>query len=585
MLDNYRAAAAAIGDAYGPLMNAALYDHAVPAIDGDPAGAALSFREFPFLVEPYAVLPTCRDMVISKCTLAGWTEMTLAYMLEMSRNHGRRVVYCLPNEKPVRSFVQARVNDTVTRSPSYRQTAASTWRDKAADNVGFRHFGAGWLRFIGARSETNFKEYTADIFIIDEYDALDAAGKRNVPMADDRLWRSPHPQKIRIANPTLAGAGIDELYQESDRRRWTHTCTRCGHRQAIDWFTHVVERDGHKWRLRDPERALGLQGEPSEAADGRPEIDVRPVCSACEAPFERHHDCRWVPQSPGRHRRGYRMAQYDIPSVSLWKLWRKFLEVLRKPEALRKFYSGALGIPYAVEGSAITDEDLRAARGEHLLDPTGGGYGDRIVVAGIDVGAPLLNVVVSVVEPVPVDPEEPEGEKIWQRRRIFVDAVRWGALDDIMERYAVTVAGIDWGPEIEKAREWQEHINDTTDTRVYRCRFHTQPQVSTVPWAFEIRDDDGEDLALCDRTAIMDETFAELRNGGLLLPADIFEVPEFADQMKASVRQLSKTRDRYKWEEDGKADHYRLADCYERMALQVWIGQAGGVLEIDLSDW
>lgn len=581
MLDNYRAAAAAIADNYGPLMRAALYDHVVPAYDGDPAGAALSFRDFPFLVEPYACLPTCRDMVISKCTLAGWTEMTLAYMLEMSRNHGRRVVYCLPNEKPVRSFVQARVNDTVDRSPSYRQTAAKTWRDKAADNIGFRHFGAGWLRFIGARSETNFKEYTADIFIIDEYDALDAAGKRNVPMADDRLWRSPHPQQIRIANPTLAGQGIDELYQESDRRRWTHTCTHCGHRQAIDWFTHVLEKDGHRWRPRDRERAEALRGKAAEAVTG-PEDDLRPVCVSCEQPFDRHHACRWVAQSPGRHRRGYRMAQYDIPSVTLWKLWRKYCEVLRKPEALRKFYSGALGIPYAVEGSKVTDEDLRAARGEHLVDHDGGIYEDKIVIAGIDVGAPLCNVTLSTIETVPVDPEEPEGDKRWQRTRIKMDAVGWAGIDDLMERYAVKCAVIDWQPEIEKAKEWQEKWQER-GVVVYRCRFHTTPQASTEPWAFELLDSEG--IVKVERTGILDETFADLRNGGIVLPADCYEVPDFVEQMKAPVRQLNKAGSRYVWEEGSKADHYRLADGYERVALEIWTVRGGGVVTIDLDTW
>lgn len=277
------------------------------------------------------------------------------------------------------------------------------------------------------------------------------------------------------------------------------------------------------------------------------------------------------------------MSQMDVPSVTLWSMWLVFQEALTDPRRLRRFYSGMLGLPFAREGSRITDEDLRAARGLIPLDHDGGpAYEEMLVVAGIDVGL-LLNVVVSVVEDIPIDAEVPEGETRQVRRRVFAAAVKWGALDDILDRYHVDRAVIDWGPELEKTREFAERHNLESHQRIWRCRFHTTPKTSLERWAMEL--DHTEEIVKADRTSIMDQTFTELRNGSLVLASDILQVQGFAEQMKASTRQLNSKRTRYIWDEDGRADHYRLADVYERLALEVHAAAGGGYMEVDLDDW
>lgn len=582
MLDNYHASVRSVAD-LNRVLEAALYHHRVPDPEGSPEGAPYSFSDFPFMIEPLVAVLQQRDLVVSKCVQVGWTEMFICLMLMLSGVLGRRVVYCLPNDKLSRNFIQGRFNDTIERSPHYKATAAGGWRSQKAANLGLRHYGAGILRFIGARSRGNFKDYTADTFIIDEFDDLDLDGRRNVPLAEDRIIRSHHPRMVRAGNPTIAGAGIDELYQRSDQRRWHHTCGACGLLQHIDWFGAVVERiAGGTYRVRDTARAVSLRGKGPEAVTS-PAMDIRPVCRGCEAPFARHHACRWVAASPGVLRRGYNMSQMDVPSVTLWSMWLVFQEALTDPRRLRRFYSGMLGQPFAREGSRLTDEDLRAARGTHALDHDGGPeYEKLLVVAGIDVGL-LMNVVVSVVEAVPLDAEEPDGETRQVRRRVFAAAVKWGALDDILERYHVDRAVIDWGPELEKTREFAERHNLETHQRVWRCRFHTTPKTSLERWAFEL--DHTEEIVKADRTAILDQTFTDLRNGSMVLPSDILQVQSFADQMKAPVRQLNTKRTRYIWDEDGRPDHYRLADVYERLALEVHTVAGGGYMEVDLDDW
>jgi len=56
-----------------PMLRLALYHHRVPS--DNEHGAALSFRHFPFMVEPYSVIHKCPDLVAQKCTQVGWTEL------------------------------------------------------------------------------------------------------------------------------------------------------------------------------------------------------------------------------------------------------------------------------------------------------------------------------------------------------------------------------------------------------------------------------------------------------------------------------------------------------------------------------
>ena len=77
-------------------------------------------------------------------------------------------------------------------------------------------------------------------------------------------------------------------------------------------------------------------------------------------------------------------------------------------------------------------------------------------------------------------------------------------------------------------------------------------------------------LVTVDRTAVMDATWSDLRDGRLELPEDASNVLGFDDQMCAPVRTLEMTKsgERYVWTKP-RDDHFRHADVYERIAMDL----------------
>ena len=205
-----------------------------------------------------------------------------AFTVHEATRQGRPMSF---KDKPflVELYADGRVDPLLKRIPTYIRRAVGgaigsddrsrggKGRENAAGNRTLKQFGDGSLLFLGSGTDNDFVEFSADMMVVDEYDRCKSA---NIAMAVDRLRESPYPQQIHISNPTLPNEGICRLYNASDMRRWNHLCDRCGERQPLDWFEHVVTRDDSgRWVLRDTRR--GINGE------------VRPMCRRCHKPFSR----------------------------------------------------------------------------------------------------------------------------------------------------------------------------------------------------------------------------------------------------------------------------------------------------------
>ena len=77
-----------------------------------------------------------------------------------------------------------------------------------------------------------------------------------------------------------------------------------------------------------------------------------------------------------------------------------------------------------------------------------------------------------------------------------------------------------------------------------------------------------------DRTAVFDVSFADIQERRRTFPADVFTVLGWSDQMRAPVRVLNEDKGRIVWHEGSAADHFRLADVYDRIAYDLL--QQGG---------
>ena len=76
-------------------------------------------------------------------------------------------------------------------------------------------------------------------------------------------------------------------------------------------------------------------------------------------------------------------------------------------------------------------------------------------------------------------------------------------------------------------------------------------------------------IVTVDRTQIMDFTFDEIKNGDKKYPTDVMNILGWAEQMKAPVRVYDENKSKIIWTEGSKADHYRFADVYDRIAFDL----------------
>jgi hypothetical protein len=558
MLDQYHSMMAGVAAEY-PLLRIAVLHHR------NTRGLPLTFRDKPYLVEMYTDLPSCEDAVVRKAVQTGVSELCIQLALERAGWAGRIVAYVLPTYSIRDRFVQKRVDPLLQQVKAYRHrcpggeqspTAGQAGRNRSG-NLKMKQFGEGSMLFLGSNTPGDFVEFSADMLIIDEFDQCDPS---NLAKARDRLRASPYPQEVRLGNPSLPRVGISRLFDDSDARRWFHKCGRCGHRQPLDWFGSVVERDDDgEWVLRDRTRAKHLQG--MRASHAKPDLDPRPVCRACKEPFSRvASGGLWVPQHPDRQVRGYTMSRLDVLSDSLWSLFLEWQKAQGDNDRMSAFYTSVLGIPFEFSGARVTHTMLGDAAVGAELDYLGGDqYAERIVTCGVDVGS-VLNVTVTVVEPPAEGTEEPV------RRALWVGAMRtFDEVADVLRRYHVDLCCIDAGPETRMAQGLRDQFINEGGCVVWLCRFHPTPRVGVQRSGMRL--DYQSQVITVDRTAVFDATFDDLRNGTRLFPSDVFTVLAWADQMRAPVRVLDENRGRIVWTKG--VDHYRLADVYDRVAYDL----------------
>ena len=480
---------------------------------------------------------------------------------------GRLVAYVLPTYNIRNRFVQSRIDKLLTRVPVYRNLAAGKvigFDDRTrggkkgkpnAGNRSLKKFGNGSILFLGAGTDNDFVEFTADVMIVDEYDRCKLA---NIALAADRLRESPYPQYFHISNPTLPNQGIARLYDQSDRRKWHHKCGRCGEHQPIDWFENIVRRaDDGTWQLRDK------KGSP---ADGT----IRPICRRCRKPFDRTSDgALWVAENPFEPVRGYHMSRLDVLSDSLAELFKEWVKAQGSPELVRAFYTSVLGVPYQFEGTRLSIGALEAVADGPGMDWTGGDqYKDHVVTAGIDVGS-FLHMQISIVA------RDAEGHPIRETR--FVGALRsFEEVAEALRRFHVNLAVIDAYPEIHKAQELRDEFTNSGECAVWLCRFHPTPRVG--PNRYGMRPKHHGQVVQVDRTAVFDVSFADIVNGRRIFPADVMAVPAWPEQMCAPVRVVSMEKAKIHWHEGTQPDHFRLADVYDRVASDLL--DAGGSFSV-----
>ena len=522
-------------------------------------GRSMSLEGRPYLLD--IIVDESTEVVVQKSVQCGITEIALARAYN-SACAGRSVLYTLPNHPTRNRFVANRVDRQLRVSAYLRaqvRKALETFGTKTADARALKHIGLGTIHFVGSNTAEEFSEYPADELIIDEQDLCDP---ENLELAKDRLSESEYKRKLRISNPRkpASPASIGKAYEASDRKTWQVRCAACKTEQELTWVGSFVEKTkAGAWRLRDKRG--------------------RPICESCNKPFNRLGPGRWVARNPGAKVSGYHISKLFTASTDILELFEEFTKASYNESLLTIFYGSMLGLYHIPKAARVTlydlldcidDEledypDLEEERAEFEDDPANANkeYEYPPVVMGVDVGS-ILHYKASYLDD--------------QGRRVALDigtVATFGDLAALTDELEPDVIVIDAHPEVHKVTEFASE----SAYEVWACNFGSPEQIAVIR---SKPNDDPPGLTV-NRTSALDASYADIKRGGVVYPKAVEGESEFLEQMQVPVRQLdpeaAKGKGRYVWSKGN--DHYRLADCYEWVAAQVYDETQVTVTELD----
>lgn len=491
----------------------------------------------PYLVDLYE--ETSREVVVFKASQMGASELGVSYALHACDERMATVLYVFPTKTHVTDFSTARIAPALEASPYLGRIVGSGAGRGSTDRVTLKRIGDRFLYLRGAQVKPDgrapqLKSIDADVLILDEVDEMDA---RAPAIAVKRLGASVISEVRWISTPTYPGVGIHSKWLESDQREWFVRCSRCGLAQALTIQHVVVEWDS----LERPVTWYGMN-------DGR----AFAACEKCGAELPRHGGGEWVAAYPNAAVAGYHLTKLFSPTTSL-------LEVVRGLQTVdetkrREAFNQDLGRVYSPRGGRLTKDVLNRCRRDYLHGPVDG----ERCVAGVDVGS-LLHVVIRGR----LNRQTGERPQRWAG-----SVTKFSALHDLLLRYNVTRCVVDALPETRAVREFRRGYAHGAVWLAYFSNTRVGLKVEDLK---QVKEDEG--VVTIDRTRAMDEVMsllvtASMGEGGLTLPADAADVPEFYSHLTNQVRVLEKnaagqTVARYR---ELGPDHLSLAELYCHIA-------------------
>lgn len=503
-------------------------------------GDGLEFHNRPWIIPIYK--DDARQIVVMKPSQIGVSEWIYVSIFNLARQgYGGMDVF--PRDVDAWKVVPDRIDRLIARADFYRENCSQNRKD--IDTKGQKTlFGVNWY-FVGANSESNFYTVPVDVLVIDEFDKCN---QRNLVFAYDRIESSKDPHLYIVGNPTIAGAGIHQVFtKKSDKKQWFIRCEHCGERQSLDWFKNVVQRDDDGWKTRDG----NLSYEQVMASDQ----EIACLCQKCGKPIDRLGAGEWVAEFPGRDASGYHCSKLfgDPRSAALSgrpqvaALFLGFIDAQANPDKLQRFYNNVLGIPYEHEGTKLTQDILASCSDQNYTMPqkATGTY------AGVDLGSTLHTHISRIVK--------------GKRQKVFIGRVpSYSELDSVFKRFGVTRAVLDAGGDIHAPREFQKEHK-----YCYLCYYNKSDQVKKP---YDV--DPVKRIVRSNRTESLDAMFASYVNGDVILPGNWqgLDGGDYVSQMLAPVRVYEKKSDGSvvpRWEQGALDDHHFHADNYEYTAVNM----------------
>lgn len=495
-------------------------------------GDKLTFHDKPFLKRLY--LDQSEKIVIRKAVQVYCSVWGICEALSLAER-GYHIFYVLPKSGTRTTFVSNRIDPALENIKYYKSLV--TKARGSSDNTSLKHYGKAAIRFVYSTARSEFAEFPASAYIVDEFDYCD---QENLRLADDRIRASEFRARRILGNPTLTDLGIDEEYENSDQKQWVVKCHRCNKWQTLDFFENVMlQTDSNKYQALDP----------NYLTTSTKEANI--YCSSCHRSIDRFTDSsQWLPLNPGHPVSGYHLhhlmrVPHDPEERVIHELITEFMKAKNDPTRSQIFYNSRLGLGFNAEGTGLKkgfEKDL-------VIDVE---LPDRVdgLVMGVDVGSVLHCVIRYYVD---------------DDNGITVDAVvsSWDELGKLIKRYGVGVCMIDHRPEASKAKEFQEDYMENEDCEVWLCTYY---DTASRKIDIEPRIDHFEQEMTIHRTAALDAFIGHYTTNHMLLP-HMQGNKEYLRHMIVPRRVLDEVKKITRWTKG--TDHYFHAENYAYWAWMV----------------
>lgn len=285
-------------------------------------GNPINFNRHKFLLDFY--MDQSPKINAIKCSQVGFSTTAILKSIHLSKYKKANIIYLLPSKSIVKDFVIPKFNPLVASNDAIKELMGST------DNLGLKSVGTGRdERFIYFRSswdEASGIAISAHVLVADELDRsnLKAINTYKTRLDAALLDRPDLGYYWAFSNPTIEGAGVDLLYQQSDQKRWMIRCSRCNSWQELQW----------------PESINFEQ--------------VCYICMSCQRPLSEDDRIRgrWIKTYLNRDSSGYRISQLMAPWIPL----KKIIDDSLGDQSI--FYNFTLGRAYTSKDIQITREAI-----------------------------------------------------------------------------------------------------------------------------------------------------------------------------------------------------------------------------------
>ncbi len=295
-------------------------------------------RHRPWQIEPL------RDehphKVYKKGRQIGISELSLTEAIcFLDQNENTNLIYTFPRDKQLETFAKTRIDPAFQETPRMRRLLTGV------NQVGMKRIGNSHIVFRSAWDSGLGEGVNADVVVFDEKDRM----KPGVEVAfKESMSSSPFGWVRDVSTPTLPNRGVDEAYQQSDKRQWFVKCSRCGKKQPI---TH----DSIKQQIDLP---MVL---PKEL----PEHAFEYICDKpkCGGKLDRLMG-EWVAERPSIKRiRGYHMPQM----IAIWLSATAIMQKRVDYKFIQLWTNYVLGEVSLGESMLLTERDFDMAEAGHPI--------------------------------------------------------------------------------------------------------------------------------------------------------------------------------------------------------------------------